>query len=633
VRESGGRKGKTPNSGDAPRLVRALCGGPARRHLAGPTGDTRPPGLGIGIDFYYELAETSTEVVYILDTNGTIIWLNRAFEQLTGWTRGEWLYRSFKDLLHPDDVRGATRNMSRVLGGKPHSGRCRISTRSNGYLMVAARAQPLNLAGAIMGAYGVAREAADAQRPDLATVNGAQLLPSVLDSVRDLFYVIGQDGTIKWLNEAFETMTGWPRDEWIGKTFRSILHPDDVAKAEATFAQALRGEPLPLRDYRLRRRDGGYVTVESPASTRRQLGGGGVRFFGIARDVTERRRHEEELGESEERFRQAFEYSATGMALTALDGGFLQVNAAYCRMLGYSAHELSQMTWQAITHPDDLAASEQVRRDVVASEIRHSHQLQNRYVHKDGHTVWADLVVSVIPASDGTPLYVLAQAQDITEQKLAQDALRESESRYRELVEDLNDVICELDNDGDITYISPVVEQLAGYLPSEVIGRCFTDFIHPDDVEGLLSDFRATVTAGENPRPSEYRIVAKSGEAIWVQSFSRPILRDGATVGLRGVLTDIRHRKQIEAARERARDELETRVESQILDRNPYGLTFRELTVLNLVAEGMSDKEIGLQLGISAWTAQKHLSHILAKMDAASRTEAAARALRERLVD
>lgn len=97
--------------------------------------------------------------------------------------------------------------------------------------------------------------------------------------------------------------------------------------------------------------------------------------------------------------------------------------------------------------------------------------------------------------------------------------------------------------------------------------------------------------------------------------------------------TDITDLKESEEALLRAREELEGRVERQMMRRNPYALTFRELTVLNLLAVGRSDKEIGSELGISTFTARKHTSNILAKMEASSRTEAAARALREGLLD
>ena len=133
--------------------------------------------------------------------------------------------------------------------------------------------------------------------------------------------------------------------------------------------------------------------------------------------------------------------------------------------------------------------------------------------------------------------------------------------------------------------------------------------------------------------PIKFRRLAKSGELRWGRVFSRPILQGDRVVGLSGDLTGITERKEAEEAMQRAREELEGKVERQMLRRNPYGLTFRELTVLHLVSAGRSDKGIGMELGISPLTAQKHISNILTKMQASCRTEAGVRAVREGLLE
>ena len=471
-------------------------------------------------------------------------------------------------------------------------------------------------------------------------------------------------------------------------------------------------------------------------------------------EATERKRAEEALRESEDRFRSAFEHAATGMALVGLDGRLLQVNQVCCEQLGYSEEELTSTTREAVTHPDDVETDRDYVRRVLAGEIDY-YQLEKRYVHKDGHVLWGHMTSSLLRDADDRPLYFISQIQDITERKRTEEALRESEKkyrdlvenineviyqtdasgriayvspviegisgystsevvgrpfaefihsddlltvqesfrkrlagvqvateyrvllksrevrwvstssqpifegdrvvglrgvltdtterkrgeealresekRYRELVEDINDIIFEVDAAGRLTYISPVATQASGYSPSEIIGRPFTDFVHPDDLTTLQQDFRDALSG--HPAPSEYRMLSKSREPIWFRSSDRPIRDGDQIVGFRGVLTDITARKRMEEALQKAREELEARVEHQMLRRNPYSLTFRELTLLHLVAAGESDKQIGTTLGISPLTAQKHISNILGKMRAASRTEAGVRAVREGLLD
>lgn len=133
---------------------------------------------------------------------------------------------------------------------------------------------------------------------------------------------------------------------------------------------------------------------------------------------------------------------------------------------------------------------------------------------------------------------------EIKDRQRAEQALRDSEEKYRDLVENLNDVIYARDLEGRITYISPVIESLSGYSIAEIIGRSVTDFVYPEDAPGLLASAQR-VLAGQS-EPSEFRAITKSGALRWARSSSRPILQDNRVVGLQGVITDITERKQAE---------------------------------------------------------------------------------------
>jgi PAS domain S-box-containing protein len=130
------------------------------------------------------------------------------------------------------------------------------------------------------------------------------------------------------------------------------------------------------------------------------------------------------------------------------------------------------------------------------------------------------------------------------ERQNVEEALRESEEKYRDLVENINDIIYVHDEHGRFVYISPVVEPLSGYTPAEIVGRFFTEFIHPEDLPALMESSQRTLAG--HLEPSEFRVMTKSGEIRWGRSSSRPILQGGHVIGLRGVITDITERKQAE---------------------------------------------------------------------------------------
>ena len=162
--------------------------------------------------------------------------------------------------------------------------------------------------------------------------------------------------------------------------------------------------------------------------------------------------------QSEELFRGSFDDAAIGMALVGIDGRLLRVNRALCEIVGYSEEDLLEKTFQEITHPDDLEADLDYVRRLVAGEIR-TYQIEKRYLHAEGHEVWGLLNGSLVHDEEGEPLYFIGQVQDITERKRAEEALKESEERFRLLAENAQDIIFRyrLSPTPGFEYISPLL--------------------------------------------------------------------------------------------------------------------------------------------------------------------------------
>lgn len=212
------------------------------------------------------------------------------------------------------------------------------------------------------------------------------------------------------------------------------------------------------------------------------------------------------------------------------------------RILGYEQGGLTGTSVFSFIHPDD--------RPVVTEAFTKAALTPGatvvaefRFRHRNGS--WQELRVAGKSLLDSVgEIRVVVSARNVTERKEVEEALRESEEKYRDLVENLNDVIYAHDEKGILTYISPVVETFGGYRPEDIIGLPFANFIHPEDLPAVLSSFQATLN--EQLEPSEFRAIAKSGMIRWVRSSSRPVVKDGRVVGVRGVLTDVTERKQAE---------------------------------------------------------------------------------------
>jgi PAS domain S-box-containing protein len=206
----------------------------------------------------------------------------------------------------------------------------------------------------------------------------------------------------------------------------SAVHPDDLVQIGETLRAYLAGEIAEYSaEFRARHRDGSYRWMLSRGVAVRDAAGRPVRFVGTRIDITERKKAEDALRHSEERFRGTFENAGVGIAHADFDGRWLRVNEKLCTILGYPRAELLTKTFADITHPDDLAISldrvARLRRGEYAG-----YSLEKRYVRKDGSPVWVDLSVSLQHDAAGTPTYTIAIIQDISRQKRLEGELRQA---------------------------------------------------------------------------------------------------------------------------------------------------------------------------------------------------------------
>src|SRR5687768_8565076 len=228
------------------------------------------------------------------------------------------------------------------------------------------------------------------------------------------------DNPIVYVNPAFEKISGYATDEVLGRNCRFLQADDRDQPALEELRVALREVRecgVVLRNYR---KDGTLFWNELYVSPVHDEDGRLTNFVGVQNDITERRRIEEVLRESEERFRATFEHAAIGAAQVGIEGRWLRVNRRLGEIVGYEPEELLKTTFQEITHPDDLEGDlEQVRR-LLEGELQ-TYTMEKRYLRKDGSAVWVNLTVSLVRHSSGEPAYFIAAVEDISERKKTQE--------------------------------------------------------------------------------------------------------------------------------------------------------------------------------------------------------------------
>jgi PAS domain S-box-containing protein len=183
--------------------------------------------------------------------------------------------------------------------------------------------------------------------------------------------------------------------------------------------------------------------------------------------------------DTEVRFQSAFAQSAIAASITSPDGRWLFVNRSLADLLGYSEEELKGRAFQTLTHPDDVPQNLVLLQRALSGEIDR-YTMEKRLLHASGETVWVLLTVALVRGDDRAPLYLVTQYQDLTARKRAEVQLRESEERYRQVVETAHEGICIVDPNGRIAYANTRLGTLLMARPEDLIGHPIFEFMAPD---------------------------------------------------------------------------------------------------------------------------------------------------------
>jgi len=376
-------------------------------------------------------------------------------------------------------------------------------------------------------------------------------------------------------SEHYRAMLGFseaelPDDEqsWI-----SNIHPEDVDALMAARTRHMQHEtPAFVAEYRMRCKNGGYKWVLGRGRVMEwDADGNPLRMVGTHTDITERRRTEAEIRTSRMRLTALFNTVGAGLVVVDRYSRFIEVNARWCEMTGYTADELVGKSLMDITHPEDLDASRQALLMLLDGSVRHA-QVQKRYLRKNGDLFWGAVSVTPMYGPEQRIEALVGLIIDITERYQAEEALRDSEVRFRLLAENSTDLISRHTLEGAFLYASPACKAIMGYEPEELLGRSAYEFIHPED-QPLVAYALSTILKQNVTYLISYRSRRKEGRYVWLETSSRAV-RDanGQVLEIHAATRDISERRQAEEALYVSEQRFRSIVEASPLGMHMYRL-------------------------------------------------------------
>jgi PAS domain S-box-containing protein len=308
------------------------------------------------------------------------------------------------------------------------------------------------------------------------------------------------------------------------------------------------GEPF-VEKFQIVTSNGNMKWVESSAEAE-FIDGECVFLHGTFQDITTQKNLLDTLQLNEEKFQKAFEFAPIGMAIVSTEGQWIKVNNQVCRITGYTEEELIKLTFQDLTHPDDLNKDLALVEQLLKKEMD-NFEMEKRYFHKKGHIVWVHLTVSLVRNNEGLPLYFISQLNDITVQKRASEELQRERQRLFQTIEGTNIGTWEWHIQENVIFYNERWAAIVGYTLEElkpISKNTWSDLVHPEDIEISESALEKCLSQEADFYECEYRMKHKSGEWIWVQDKGKVIdwSFDNKPILMLGTHADVTERKNSE---------------------------------------------------------------------------------------
>jgi PAS domain S-box-containing protein len=365
------------------------------------------------------------------------------------------------------------------------------------------------------------------------------------------------DGTRMWVNQTFCDMVGYSREELVGQPFYNIFaHPDSLQGVlNDILPRMLSGEiPRFSRESQYLRKDGTMVWADATISVVRDASGKPQHIMTVTADISERKRAEAAVRQSEERFRSILEQASFGMVQVTLDGIRTWVNRRYCEMVGYSREELLGHPFS--DHFADSTSTASAFAEIprlLSGEIP-TFSRESASLRKNGSRMWSSVTVSVVRDVQGVPQSFMAVIEDITERKRTEEALRQSEERARAIMEasPIPMIVLRL-SDRIVLHANSHLTDLSGYTLEDLIGQHAPEFF-VDDAERLGMLERLQREGGV--RDAEVQFRRKDGTVQWVMATAYLTTFNGETALVGGYI-DITERKRAEIELREAKEAAE----------------------------------------------------------------------------
>ncbi len=443
-----------------------------------------------------------------------------------------------------------------------------IELEDGTYLEV--HSSPIRMPDGTFCSMEIMRDITERKRAELALKDSEQRYRLLAENANDAIFTTDMNLNVNYVSPSITRLIGFSPEEAVAQPVSKFLTGASLELAMNTLQRELEIEatggddPNRMRLLELEEicKDGSTVWTETTLSFLRDIQGRPVGILGITRDISERRKAEELIRESEQRYRLLAE-NANDVIFTAdMNLKPTYVSPSIIRLRGFSPEEVMTQNVADTLTPASLELAINTMREELEleaagkSDPNRTIRLELEAICKDGSTTWGETTLSFVRDKQGSPIGILGITRDISERRKAEQAIKDSEQRYRLLAENANDIIFTADTNLKFTYISPSVTRIRGFSTQEAMYQTPAEALAPSSLEVVLNVFKEEMEleAGGSADPARTRTLeleetCKDGTTIWTETkFSTVRDASGVLTGLMGITRDISERKKAEEA-------------------------------------------------------------------------------------
>ena len=537
---------------------------------------------------YRGLVQTTPDVIWRNDADGRFTFLADTAKALFGWTAEEMTGQHFSFIIAEESM--DTAGIAWADLHDPTTGPLRlrfvIQRKDGSRVPTEVSAVGIFEDGRFVGGQGTVRDISERERLEREVHSSEQRYRSLVQSSPDLIFEMDGEGRYTFYSDRTEEVIGWLPNELIGHQFTEFIDLESFPQAPQRLAEIAANPGRPSTDRLLiRHKDGRRMPFE--VSVVGQVDDGRlVAIRGVARDISQRERLELELRSSEERYRFLVDNAPDIVFSADQTTRFIYLSDTIERLTGWRPDELVGETFDKVVAPSSMHVASE-RWGLVAANPTEPQVLRVELLHKDGGTVPVEIHSVAQLDGNGDFAGVHGSARDVGERERLERELRDSEERYRYLVQASPDLVWMTDDDGRLTFVSDQSGAILGWEPEELIGRSFTEIAPPEERRASLARFRALRRRPSEVHRTRLRLQSRDGRDLSMEITSIGMVQDGQFIGAHGAARDVSERDRLERDLRRQAAELASSEERSHLARELHDSVTQALFSMTLLSRSI----------------------------------------------